>query len=68
MISEEKKIELRTLLKQVNVSTICKEQGLRAASVWEALSGKKRDTETLEKVVKIARSQLARRARKLKCL
>lgn len=68
MFSEEKKIELKEILKQVNVAEICKTHNLRVASVWEALRGKKSNTETLEFVVRVARREIKRRNRKLQSL
>ncbi|WP_343701687.1 hypothetical protein [Chitinophaga sp.] len=55
MLTEDKKTEIRALLSQVNLSKICRDKGLRRATVLEALAGKSKNVEALKTAVDEAR-------------
>ncbi|WP_126244368.1 hypothetical protein [Chitinophaga rhizosphaerae] len=62
MIPADKKEEIKELLKQVNVADICRQHGLRPASVSESLGDRRRDHTALKVVVREARKIVAQQA------
>lgn len=68
MLTTEKATEIKELLSKVNIRAICKKKNLRYASVFEALNGKSSKLDTLKEVVRIARTEVAKRSKDLESL
>lgn len=68
MISQEKKMEIKGVLRQVNVAEICRKEQVRPATVYEVLSGRSRKMDDLRRVVRAARRQIAQREREAQAI
>jgi predicted transcriptional regulator len=68
MLTEEKREEIKKVLKQVNVSEICATLKINRTGIWRTLNGKGRMYDELEQVVKVAREQQSKLESKLQSL
>jgi hypothetical protein len=68
MLTDEKRVEIRNVLKQVNVSAICASLKINRTGIWRTLNGKGKMYDQLEQVVKVAREQQSKLESKLQSL
>lgn len=68
MLTAAKKREIKKILKQVNVSEICKELNVNRVSVWKTLKGDGKMYNGLVKVVERAKEKIAAQKNKIESL
>lgn len=68
MLSAGKKREIRKILKQVNVSAICKDLQINRTSIWKTIKGDGKMYDELVQVVEKAKEVIAERDKKLQSL
>lgn len=68
MLSAGKKREIRKILKEVNVSAICKELQINRTSIWKTIKGDGKMYDELVQVVERAKEIIAERNKKLQSL